>query len=199
MTDGRRLRSERSRHRLVKAAISFIEEHGKFPTAAELSKHSGVALRSIFRLFTDLDEFRAAVTTQRAEDVRPLYVAPDASLPLAERINQLAKTRCSVHEKTTPVRSVAVRHIHESETLNDLTESSNKALRDQVAEVFADELKTLSTSDRRVALHTVDAALSWETFQRLRTCQNLSKPAVQQIVINMVTAALPAPKGRKKK
>ncbi|NLA37013.1 MAG: hypothetical protein GX868_15195 [Actinobacteria bacterium] len=199
VTDGRRLRSERSRRRLVEAAISFIEEHGKFPTAAELSTHSGVAHRSIFRLFSDLDEVRTAVITRRADDVRPLFVAPDVTLPLDERIAQFAKTRTSVHEKINPVREVGVRQAHQTEALAALFAEGNKALRDQAAAVFAAELKTLGTSDRRIALNTVDAALSWEFYHRLRFDQELSKNAVQQVIINVVTAALPAAKGRKRK
>lgn len=199
VTDGRRLRSERSRRRLVEAAISFIEEYGKFPTAAELSEHSGIAHRSIFRLFSDLDEVRTAVIRQRADDVKPLFVVPEAGLPLDARIAELSKTRTSVHEKINPVREVAVRHVHQSEALTELFAGGNKELRDQVAAVFDAELKTLATSDRRLALNTVDAALSWDFFHRLRVDQGLSKNAVQQIIINVVTAALPAAKGRKRK
>lgn len=183
----------------MEAAISFIEEHGKFPTAAELSAHSGVAHRSIFRLFPDLEEVRTAVISQRAEDVTPLFVAPDASLPLGERIAQLAKTRTAVHEKINPVREVAVRHAFQSDALTTLFADGNKRLRDQVTTVFAAELKALATSDRRIALNTIDAALSWDFYHRLRIDQELSKNAVQQIIINIVTAALPELKGRKRR
>lgn len=198
VTDGRRLRSERSRRRLVDAAISFIEEYGKFPTAAELSEHSGIAHRSIFRLFNNLDEVRAAVIAQRAEEVRSLYTVPADDLPLDERIAQLAKTRCNVHERIGTVREVALRHTHEIPELTELIAAGNKSLRDQVASVFATELATLGTSDRRIALQTVDAALSWEFFHRLRSQQGLSKAAAQQIIVNVVTAALPASRRRRR-
>lgn len=197
--DGRRLRSERSRSRLIEASLSFVEKEGRFPTAAELADHSGIAHRSIFRLFTDLDEIRGAAIEARAEIELPLYVSPDTALSLDDRIEQVAKTRVGVHEKITPIRSVTTRYAEANEALSEIAKSSNTALRNQLADLFADSLATLSAADRRVALNTVDLALSWETYHRLRVGQGLSKNAAQQLIVGIVTAALPRVKGRKRK
>ena len=84
--DGRRLRSERSRKRLIDATISYIETHNGFPTAAALAEHSGIAHRSIFRLFDSLDDIRSAVIADISKDAGALFLhgADDTTVPYSE-------------------------------------------------------------------------------------------------------------------
>ena len=61
LSDGRRLRSERSRQAMINAALILIEEGNFAPTAKQISARAGVGIRSFFRQFEDMDQFFAAV------------------------------------------------------------------------------------------------------------------------------------------
>jgi len=190
--DGRRLRSERSRKRLIDATISYIETHNGFPTAAALAEHSGIAHRSIFRLFDSLDDIRSAVIADVSKDAGALFLVPDVTLPLADRIAQIAKIRSTANEKLTPVRRFAMGQVQNDPGIEQVVKMGNGALQRQLADLFAVELAAMSTAERKNALNTMDLALSWGAWERLRSFQGLSKAAAQRVIVGIVTAALAA-------
>jgi len=66
--DGRRLRSETSRLRIVDAMIALISETPTMPPAEAVAARAGVGLRTVFRLFEDMDGLyrgMQAVMTER--------------------------------------------------------------------------------------------------------------------------------------
>ena len=64
--DGRRLRSRRTRQRLVVAYLDLLSETGRRPTCAAVSKRAGMSVRTLFERFDNMaDLVRAAA----AEDV----------------------------------------------------------------------------------------------------------------------------------
>ena len=63
-TDGRLLRSERSREQIVDALYELIGEGHMQPTAQQVAERSGVALRSVFRLFSDMDALYATTVAE---------------------------------------------------------------------------------------------------------------------------------------
>src|SRR5689334_25076868 len=53
-TDGRRLRSERTRQYIIEAYLVLLRESRTVPTAAQIADRAGYSVRSLFERFPDL-------------------------------------------------------------------------------------------------------------------------------------------------
>ena len=56
--DGRRLRSQVSRAKIVEALMTLVEAGQVDPSAEEVAATAGVGLRSVFRHFKDMESLR---------------------------------------------------------------------------------------------------------------------------------------------
>src|SRR5260221_8730103 len=61
--DGRRLRSERTRQNIIEAYLELLRRNPQIPTSAQIARHAGIAVRSVFERFSDL----AALTLATAD------------------------------------------------------------------------------------------------------------------------------------
>jgi len=53
--DGRILRSQKSQSIILDAIIKLINSGNYYPTAEEVAKESGIAIRTVFRQFADME------------------------------------------------------------------------------------------------------------------------------------------------
>ena len=53
--DGRRLRSERNKQKIVTAMMELVREGDYDPSVASIAERAGVGLRTVFRHFDDVD------------------------------------------------------------------------------------------------------------------------------------------------
>ncbi|MBT5683609.1 MAG: TetR family transcriptional regulator, partial [Gammaproteobacteria bacterium] len=61
-TDGRKLRSEDSKRRIVSAMLELVREGRMAPTAEEVAKRAEVGLRTVFRRFKDMESLYAEMS-----------------------------------------------------------------------------------------------------------------------------------------
>ncbi len=84
--DGRRLRSETSRLRIVEAMIALVSESPTMPPAEAVATRAGVGLRTVFRLFEDMDGLyrgmQAVMTERLGGLLEGPIVAPDWRLAI---------------------------------------------------------------------------------------------------------------------
>ena len=72
--DGRRARRQRSRDLVVDALLDLLNAGVVRPTAQQVAERSGVSLRSIFRIFDDVETLHAAAAAEQLARVRHLFV-----------------------------------------------------------------------------------------------------------------------------
>jgi len=112
--DGRVLRGARNRHAVVEAMLALIEEGDPRPTAKRVAERAGVALRSVFHYFDDVESVLAAAARLQAQRhwhlVQP--VAPE--LPVGERVAQVVAQRSTLFERIAPARRAALLVEHDS-------------------------------------------------------------------------------------
>ena len=53
--DGRILRSQKSQNIILESIINLIINGNLYPTAEEVAKESGIAIRTVFRHFDDME------------------------------------------------------------------------------------------------------------------------------------------------
>jgi TetR/AcrR family transcriptional regulator of autoinduction and epiphytic fitness len=171
--DGRTVRAERTRRRLVEALLSLLDEGHLRPTAAEIAERAGVSERSLFQHFPDREGLLEAVARQQYDRVMPTLRPIDASLPLGERIEQFTRQRARLYELIGGVRRAALLIEHDSPAVAGWLTSARRAKAAEVERVFRRELEAIPPDEReplRAALVTVCAWPAWESW---RTHQRL--------------------------
>jgi AcrR family transcriptional regulator len=167
--DGRRARRHRSRDLAVDALLDLLNEGVPRPTAQQVAERSGVSLRSIFRIFDDVESLHMAASERQMSRVRHLFVDIVATGTLAERVAATVATTSRLYESVAPIRRAALRAAPESTALQLQLSRARGWLRAEINRVFADELARADDPDRAAA---VEAILSFEAWDQLRTAQS---------------------------
>src|SRR3990170_316695 len=115
--DGRRARRHRSRDLAVDALLDLLNEGIARPTAQQVAERSGVSLRSIFRIFDDVQSLHTAASDRQMSRVRHLFVDINATGTLEERVRTTVATTSRLYESVGPIRRAALRAAPESATL----------------------------------------------------------------------------------
>lgn len=184
VTDGRNLRSERSRVAVVEAFLDLLQAGVASPTAAQVAEASGVSMRSIFRLFEEIEQVHAAAIDTQTRRVAHLLVEIDPGLPLDQRIDEFVTTRAHLFETVTPVRRTAVRLAPTSEPIAKTLAASHAYLRSQVLAVFEPE----APADEILA--AIDSLSSWEAWERLRVVSGLTIDDSKHVLMTGLRALL---------
>jgi hypothetical protein len=98
-SDGRHMRSERTRQALVKAYLDLLIERQKPPTAPEIAKRAGCSMRSVFERFSDLLTLSLAAADYAYAQAMAQSAAPDVDADLDTRIKAQVETRAAICEK----------------------------------------------------------------------------------------------------
>ena len=186
--DGRRARRHRSRDLAVDALLDLLHEGVIRPTAQQVAERSGVSLRSIFRIFDDVESLNAAACARQVTRVRHLFVDVPAEGTLDARIDQVITINGRLYESIAPVRRAALRAAPESAAVQETLARARGWVRAEVERVFAEELGDAG----REAVAAVELALSFEAWDQLRSAQGLS-PARTAATITRLLRSLLAP------
>jgi AcrR family transcriptional regulator len=186
--DGRRARRYRSRDLAVDALLDLLGEGVLRPTAQQVAERSGVSLRSIFRIFDDVESLNAAACARQVGRIRHLFVDVMATGTLSARIDEVVGINGRLYESIAPVRRAALRAAPESPALQEQLARARNWVRTEVERVFATELAAAG----RDAPAAIEMALSFEAWDQLRVAQGLS-PARASATVTRVLAALLQP------
>ena len=186
LSDGRRLRSERSRQAMINAALILIEEGNFAPTAKQISARAGVGIRSFFRQFEDMDQFFAAVDEHTVGSFweRFLYEG-DREGALTERLDSIVATYAKAFEEHRSLLLATKSLRWSSRVLKENYERYQQISRAN-KERWLPEMSQLPSDERELA----DAYLSFEMWHRLRDIQGLSCSAAQTLVLKALTRLL---------
>ena len=184
--DGRRARRHRSRDLAVDALLDLLSEGVVRPTAQQVAERSGVSLRSIFRIFDDVESLNAAACERQVTRVRHLFVDVPTEGSLTARIDQVVTINGRLYESIAPVRRAALRTAPESAAVQETLERARGWVRGEVERVFADELR----GSKRDTVAGLELALSFEAWDQLRTAQGLSATRTASTVTQLLQSLL---------
>ena len=184
-TDGRRQRSDESRRRIVDAMLEFAREGNGQPSADQVAERAGVGRRTVFRLFNDMEsvyrEMHGAMMA-RVEDIKAIQVKGDTP---EERLAWIIERRVRLYEEIMPIKMAADTQRANSPFLQEAHELMVQLLRQMLQFLLPKEVK--DDSDKFEAL---DAALSLDTWRRLRQDQKLSVKNARRVWEKMVAAII---------
>lgn len=188
--DGRHARSERSRDAVLAGVIDLFEQGVPRPTARQIAGQAGVALRTVYRHFDDLDTLFAEAVDVYRRRLEPFLHPIDPTLPLATRVEALAAQRRAVWESASPIHRAGRLVRDEQPFVAASMEQSRRRARSQVEQVFAQELaRTEAPSSDADLIEQLEAATSWTTWDMLRTEQGLDPVTAERLVGRMLEAA----------
>jgi len=170
-TDGRVLRSERSRDAIAAAKLEMVGEGDLEPTAQQVAARARVGIRTVFRLFADMETLYASVDARLLAEVRPLLEAgPPAGAGLTRRADGLVAERAKLFERIGPYKRAANLRRHASPFLT----RQHKKLAAELRERLRIWLPELADADDAL-VEALDLATSFEAWDRLRSDQRLGR------------------------
>ncbi len=174
-TDGRVLRSERSRQRIADALYELIGEGEPTPSAQTVADRAGVGIRTVFRLFSDMDALYATISVRLEQDMLPmLRSGPTEDAALDERLDSMLAARVALYERFGSYMRATHRLRARSEFLAAEFRKLVLTLRERLAR-WLPELREAPAD----LVEALDQATSFEAWDRLRIDQRLSRPRAQ--------------------
>jgi len=180
-SDGRRLRSIRSRE-MIKAAIHDLIYLGNYsPRATDIAEKTQLSIRTVFRNIDDMDSLTREIASDLENQVLPIYLKPYETTTWRDQLNELVQNRCEIYEIIFPVRVSLSLQRFRSEYLRSVYE-----------QIFGLELASLQKILPKsilkdditfAALNTLISSLTWINL-RLEQSYNAQKS--QNIVQHQV-------------
>jgi AcrR family transcriptional regulator len=183
--DGRLRRAERSRDAIVRALFELVGEGVLQPTAQQVAERAGVGIRTVFRHFDDMDGLFATMQARLRDQAMPILRESPSAGSLRERAKALVDRRVRLYEKIGPFKRSANVQRWRSKFLTSRHASLVRELRGALLRALP-ELAD-GTAER---LEAVDALLSFETWDRMRTDQRLSRERTHATLERAVLALL---------
>jgi AcrR family transcriptional regulator len=179
--DGRLLRTERSRQQIIDAVQDLVNEGVLVPTAQTVAERAGVGIRTVFRHFADMETLFATMDVQLRESYEGLFAGGDRAGTLAERILHVIERRATAYEKLSSLMLSTRAQMWRSPVLQKNYARNQRGLRKDLAD-WLPEVADLPALRREA----VDAATSFETWNRLRSHQGLSVKASMDVVYEIL-------------
>jgi AcrR family transcriptional regulator len=181
--DGRTARRDRNRDAVLDAVIELFTEDLFMPGANEVAERSGVSPRSVYRYFEDAEALTRAAIDRQLELVEPLFHLPAIGEgPLDERIERFVIARLRLWQAVGPTARAAGIRASKSEVMRQQFEHTRELLRDQAAQMFAPELDSLDTADRRAVLGAVDVLCEFVGLDHLCRVRGLTDAQTRDVL-----------------
>jgi len=181
--DGRAARAHRNRQAVIEAALTLIGEGDLEPTAQTIARRAGVATRSVFHHFADLESLYADAADTQAD--RHWRVLQPVAGDVEARIERVVAQRAELFERIAATRRSAMLREHTSAVLAQRLRQSRSALRRHLRS----NLPELAALDRPTR-DALEAAASWESWEVLRMHQGLSASAARRAVARLLGLVL---------
>ena len=168
-TDGRRRRSQDSRARIVAAMLELVHAGDVSPGAEQVAARAGVGLRTVFRIFNDMDSLYSEMSQVIETEVFAVVDSPFTAEGWRDRVVELVHRRAAVFEKIAPFKRASELHRHQSRFL----QASHERLISISRDILKRELPPELARDQQV-FESLDLLLSFEAWSRLRRDQDLT-------------------------
>ncbi len=167
--DGRRARSVVSRARAADAVLVLVATTAQVPGWEETAEESGLAVRSLHRLFEDPSDLLATATRLLVERSGVHEVLGDEpSVGVADRLDALVDRRTRPFEMLSAHRALVVGCGFIPGPVADEMGQVGRAMRREIDDVFGPELRRRRGASRNDLAATLDTASSWRVWDAMR-------------------------------
>lgn len=184
-SDGRRLRSERSRKCIVDALISLIRREEILPSAERVSEEANVGLRTVFRHFEDMDSLYQEVGEQIEAEISPLANKPFSSTDWREQVFELIDRKAELFEWIMPFKLQSNARLLQSTYLQEKHRCKVDEDIERLRRILPDDVR-----DDDILFSALSTAMSFDAWIRLRKDQHKTPEQAKQVMRRMVKALL---------
>jgi len=185
VSDGRRVRSIRSRQLIVDALLDLIGSGNMMPTTNEIAEKSGVSQRTVFRHIDDMETLYRDMSDRIEAQVRPAFLRPLEADDWRGKLDEVVGQRAEIYEYIMPLKVAAGIQRFRSPFLMEDYKRFLIFERTQIKSILPKDI--LRDSALFAAL---ELALSFQTWRRLRQDQGLKPAASKRTMRLMLTALL---------
>lgn len=191
--DGRRLRSERTKQLIIEAYLALAQEQSPHvPTAAEIAHRAGYSVRSVFERFPDIHALQVAAVDYAMVQVAALAPARDGDGDRQTRLRTHVETRSRTCERWFPLWRSLIMNQGESEDLKLRVVMARKRVVERLEFMYAAELSTMATDERRHLLIVLETLTDVESWARMRNYFGLSFEEACEAWLQAIDRLLPA-------
>ncbi len=188
--DGRNLRAESTRRKIIVGARALVEEQARLPKVADVARRSDVSVRSVFQHYQDVETLFLAVVDAIADELDDVPRDIEASGSLHERVQRLTERQAGVYERVMPA-VIASRQLNPPPpALIERTERRRALLRHHLETIFHPELASLTSSCRTEAIAELMAVADWDCWIALRHRQGMEPERATTTMGRLVLAVL---------
>jgi TetR/AcrR family transcriptional regulator of autoinduction and epiphytic fitness len=163
--DGRTERSRRTRDAVVGALLALHDDGDLTPTAQRVAARAGVALRTVYGHFSDMETLYAEAGERELARLFAVADVVPEDLPLEQRIEQFCRSRARVLEYLLPVmRATRLREPFSPQLLRNRHRYIASADA-EVARVFAPELAHAYAGELLDALYLATGGPAWDALR----------------------------------
>jgi AcrR family transcriptional regulator len=174
VSDGRRMRAERSREAIVGAVLDLLREGVEQPSADAVAARAGISPRSVFRHFDDLEALYAMAAARQGDVLLHLLRDAPREGSLDERLGHLVQRRAELFEEILHTRRAAERLRFASDAIAEGLAMSRRALRRQLLETLGADAPP---KRQAVVLDALEAVTGFGMWHQLRVDQRLTVSA----------------------
>lgn len=189
--DGRRLRSERTRHLIIEAYLDLLKLAPGTPTAAQIAARAGYSVRSIFERFSDLDALGLAAMEYALALGQAEAVARDVDGDRPTRIRSHVETRAYATEKWLPLWRILIRTQDKMPDLKSRIALARQGNLERLKLMYRPELSTLEAPARAQLLVALVLLISFESWDLMRDHFGLSPEEAQDVWRSAIDRMLP--------
>ena len=191
--DGRRLRSERTRQRIIEAYLGLaFEQSPRMPMARETAKRAGCSVRSVFERFPDMHDLQVAAAGYAMDQVAVLAPPAQPDGDRNARIEREVELRARLCEVWGRLWQSLLANRGDSDELKVKIAKFQELRLRRLEDAFRPELGGLSDAERRqtlVALGILTDAGSWSS---MRDSFGLSFDDARAVWVGSVQRLLPS-------
>lgn len=189
--DGRRLRSERTRHLIIEAYLDLLNLAPGTPTAAQIAARAGYSVRSIFERFSDLDALGLAAMDYALAVGEAEAVVRDVDGDRPARIRSHVETRAYATEKWLPLWRILIRTQDKMPDLKSRIALARQGNLERLKLMYRPELSTLEAPARAQLLVALVVLISFESWDLMRDHFGLSPEEARDVWRSAIDRMLP--------
>ena len=183
--DGRMRRSSQTRQKVVEATLSLIRQGNVKPTGNEIAVVSGVAPRTVFRLFDDLDGLFNACERHISELIAQSSIDINRSGSLHDRIWQFVEKKCELLDARRNYALFFVTRVHSDIETDQVGTSQAEKERLELWAALP-EVASLETDAR----HLAELMLSSRSWDQLRHAQKLPSDKARELIARTIISLI---------
>lgn len=178
-------RSSRTRQKVVDGTLALIRQGNVKPTGNEIAAASGVAPRTVFRLFDDLDDLFNVCERRILELIGQSSIGKNRSGSLHERIWQFVETKCKSLDAQRNYTLFFLTRVHSDIETDQVGVSQAEKERLELWAALP-EIASLEADAR----HLAELMLSSRGWDQLRHAQNLSSDDAQELIARTIISLI---------